>query len=260
MYWLFFLLTFILSVGLTMVFGFLMQKFNIVDKPRLEKRKIHKKKIPYGGGLAIFASFFIIVFLVYFFSDLFSGINITGQKILALFLGSLFLMVGGFFDDKYNLSAKHQIWFPILASLIVLGFGFAPQHITNPCGGVFDLTVLGIGILTLANVLTFVWLMGMMYTTKFLDGLDGLVSGVVLIGVLSVFFLSLQEKWYQPDVALLTIIFAGALFGFLLFNFHPAKIFLGEGGSLFAGFMLASLAIISGSKIATTLIDGCTSF
>ena len=96
--------------------------------------------------------------------------------------------------------------------------------------------------------------MGMMFTTKFLDGLDGLVTGVVAIGALIIFFLSRDPRWLQPEVALVALIFAGACLGFLVWNWHPAKIFLGEGGSLFTGFVLGTLAIISGGKIATTLL------
>lgn len=253
MYWFFFFITLLLGIFFTMFFGLVMDKLGIVDRPKVEKRKIHKTKIPYGGGLAIFFTFFSVVFLVYSFSDLLAP-NIGIRQIFALFFGGLVLMAGGFLDDKYTLSPKKQIFFPLLASLVVLLFGIRPNFITNPWGGVFDLDSLILGFITLSDIIVFFWLMGMMYTTKFLDGLDGLVTGVVMIGSLVIFFLCLQDQWYQPDVALLTIIFVGAMAGFLLFNFHPAKIFLGEGGSLFTGFILGCLAIISGSKIATTLL------
>jgi len=94
----------------------------------------------------------------------------------------------------------------------------------------------------------------MIYTTKLLDGLDGLVSGITIIGSIVLFFLSLTPGVIQPETALLCIILAGASLGFLFFNFHPAKIFLGETGSTFTGFMLGTLAIISGGKIATALL------
>ncbi len=94
----------------------------------------------------------------------------------------------------------------------------------------------------------------MMFTTKFLDGLDGLVTGVITIGAFVLFAFALQDAWLQREVALLSIAFAGACVGFLVWNWHPAKIFLGEGGSLFAGFLLGVLAIISGAKIAITLL------
>jgi UDP-N-acetylmuramyl pentapeptide phosphotransferase/UDP-N-acetylglucosamine-1-phosphate transferase len=119
---------------------------------------------------------------------------------------------------------------------------------------IFTINNLPYHIVLLADLFAFFWLMTMTYTTKFLDGLDGLVSGITTICAVILFALSLNKEVAQPETALLAIIFAGASLGFLIFNFHPAKIFLGEGGSLYTGFMLGVLAIISGAKIATALL------
>jgi UDP-GlcNAc:undecaprenyl-phosphate GlcNAc-1-phosphate transferase len=259
MYLGYFLLTFLISVLSTFGVILVMRRFGIVDKAKMEKRKIHKKPIPLGGGLAIFVSMFVVVLFVVLSGDTFTT-DIVPRNILGLFIGGLILMIGGLIDDKYTLRAKYQIIFPILAALSIIGFGIGPHIVSSPFGGIMDLSswqivIDGLGtFVVFADLLVFLWLMGMMFTTKFLDGLDGLVSGIVGIGALVIFFLSLQPEWYQPDVAMLAIIFAGATFGFLVWNFHPAKIFLGEGGSLFTGFMLGSLAIVSGGKIATTLL------
>ena len=96
--------------------------------------------------------------------------------------------------------------------------------------------------------------MGMMYTTKLLDGIDGLVTGVTAIGGFIIFLFTMTTKYYQPDIGLAALILAAACLGFLIFNWHPAKIFLGEGGSLLLGFILGVLAIISGGKIAIALL------
>lgn len=264
LYFFFFLLAFLFSLFITLVARGILRHFKVVDLPpyqntngrarfELEDRKIHRGKIPYGGGLAIFVSFFMVVAIVFWGTDYFS-LNVTYKELLAIFIGGLVLMIGGLLDDLYVLRARQQIWFPVLAAVIVVAFGVGPSFVTNPFGGSIDLDKYNLGFITLANILVFLWLMGMMFTTKFLDGLDGLVGGVVSIGALMIGFLSLQNQWYQPDTALLSIVFAGAVLGFLVWNFHPAKIFLGEGGSLFTGFMLGSLAIISGGKIATTLL------
>jgi UDP-GlcNAc:undecaprenyl-phosphate GlcNAc-1-phosphate transferase len=93
-----------------------------------------------------------------------------------------------------------------------------------------------------------------MYTTKLLDGIDGLVTGVTAIGAFIIFLFTMTTKYYQPDIGLAALILAGVSLGFLVFNWHPAKIFLGEGGSLFLGFALGVLAIISGGKIAIALL------
>ena len=94
----------------------------------------------------------------------------------------------------------------------------------------------------------------MIYTTKFLDGLDGLVSGIGTLGALILFIVSLFWDVPMSATSVLCLILAGALLGFLKYNFYPAKIFLGEAGSTFIGFMLGVLAIISGAKIATALL------
>lgn len=254
----YFCIAFILTLFLTGLVRALMQRWRITDNPRQEKRKIHKRKIPLGGGLALFVAFFLTVTLAY--ADQRIGQDVLPRHLIGLCVGGLILMIGGILDDRFRLRARTQIWFPIAAALAIILFGIGPHEITNPLGGTFDLSRVrvsfsGLGnLILLADIITFFWLMGMMFTTKFLDGLDGLVTGVVGIGALMIFFLSRQETWFQPEMSFLSIILVGACLGFLCWNWHPAKIFLGEGGSLFTGFILGSLAILSGGKIATTLL------
>ncbi len=254
----YFLVTFFVSLLLTPLVAIVMRRFGVVDRPK-EKRKIHKKNIPLGGGLAIFLSFFILIFWALFEGhDL--GSDITRHHILGIFCGSLLLFIGGFLDDKYTLSPSKQIWFPVIASLVVISFGIGLESITSPTGGIwhldiFKISLTGLGnFVILADTLVFFWLMSMMFTTKLLDGMDGLSTGIVTIGAMVVFFLSQHPKWFQPEISLFAVIFMASALGFLVWNFHPAKIFLGEGGSLFIGFILAVMAIISGSKVATTLL------
>ena len=159
-------------------------------------------------------------------------------------------MIGGFLDDKYSLPAKKQIIFPLLAILVVILGGVEIEKITNPFGGYLNFQE----IFWLSPLLILVWLLGMMYTTKLLDGVDGLVTGIGAIGSFIIFLFTLTTQYYQPDIALAALILTGAALGFLIFNFYPAKIFLGEGGSLFFGYALGVLAIISGGKIAIALL------
>jgi UDP-GlcNAc:undecaprenyl-phosphate GlcNAc-1-phosphate transferase len=152
-------------------------------------------------------------------------------------------MVGGFLDDKYDLKPGQQIIFPALAALAVIAGGVGIEKVTNPFGGLLLLNALKIPVFTLGGIthyfvlvsdlFVFFWLMGMMYTTKILDGLDGLVAGVTAIGSFIIFLFTMTTKYYQPDVGLAALILSAACLGFLVFNWHPAKIFLGEGGSLF---------------------------
>ncbi len=260
----FLFLSFIVSFCFVSLIKYVSFRWNILDRPSSD-RKIHKEPIPLLGGMAVFLSLTLAVAGILFLQpELIVGEYISPKALVGLLIGGALLMLGGFLDDKYILKPSRQIVWPILAAIAAVAAGIGIPYITNPFGGTFDLTryewVLfwqnGIAykLTLLADLFTFVWLMGMMYTTKFLDGLDGLVTGVTLIGSLIIFILSLTPQVHQPETALLALLLAGACAGFLVWNWHPAKIFLGEGGSLFLGFMLGSLAIISGSKVATTLL------
>jgi len=260
----FFLASFILSLILTPFVRWLAIKFNILDRPETNKRKIHSKAIPLMGGVAIFLSFFVILLIAKYFS-LLPGLVPSSKNLIGIIIAASFLMIGGFLDDKYQLSPIQQFIWPVLACLAIIISGIGITFMNNPFGsGYLHFDTVKIEILRLngvpyyftpfSDVLTFLWLLLLMYSTKLLDGLDGLVSGVTVIGALSITALCLFTQFYQPDIATMALILAGTFLGFLIFNFHPAKIFLGEGGSLLAGFFLGVLAIISGSKFATTFL------
>ncbi|MDD5071971.1 MAG: MraY family glycosyltransferase [Patescibacteria group bacterium] len=259
-----YLIIFIISILLTVIFTLLVKylagRFKIVDKPGPD-RKIHKTNVPLLGGLAIFLSFFI---MLYFAREKLLAGNLEIQHWLGFFIGACFLMIGGFLDDKYNLKPGWQFIFPVLASLAVVAGGVEIGKITNPLGGFLYLDEWKMPIISwngamryfvvLSDTLIILWLLGMMYTTKLLDGLDGLVSGFGAIGGIVIFLFTITTKYYQPDIGLAALIFSACCLGFLFFNWHPAKIFLGEGGSLLLGFILGVLAIISGGKIAIALL------
>lgn len=255
-----FFISFFLSVGFTFIVRKVAIHFSIIDLPK-DERKIHKKSIPLLGGMAVFLSFFLVLVLI---GDKLLMGDLYFHHWLGVFLGSCLLMMGGFLDDKYDLKPKYQFTFAVLAALCVIFGGVEIQKITNPLGGFVDLnfwkipTIYFAGVwhyfVIASDVLIFIWLLGMMYTTKLLDGVDGLVTGVVAIGAFIIFLFTITTKYYQPDIALASLVLCGACAGFLIFNWHPASIFLGEGGSLFLGFILGVLAIISGGKIAIALL------
>ncbi len=249
-YFLAFLSAFFLSVIFTVLVKWVAWRLKIIDRPSFF-RKIHSQPTPLLGGVAVFLSFLIISVYFAFFTDNIVGKYITSNMMHGIWIGGLIIMIGGFIDDKKNLDPIKQILFPILAVLVVILSGVKIGYITNPLGGVIDFD----GLNFLAIILTFFWLLGMSYTTKILDGLDGLTTGITLIGALVIFILTLfVGPAILPEIGILSIILAGGLLGFLIFNFHKATIFLGEGGSLYCGFMIGTLAIITDGKIAITLL------
>lgn len=260
-----FAISFIISVGCTYAVMKYAWHRQIIDRPEASpERKIQNRPVPLLGGLAIFMTVTLVIAYYTFFTHRILGGYLLPKFLIGIFLGGLLLMIGGWLDDRKSQTPGQQIIWPVLACLVIIASGIGINYITNPFGGVISLdsikfTVFIAGdlpyqLVLFADLFGFCWLMGMMYTTKFLDGLDGLVSGITTIGGFILFFLSLTKDVAQPETALMAIILAGACAGFLVFNFHPARIFLGEGGSLFTGFMLGVLSIISGAKIATALL------
>ncbi len=246
----FFILSFILAWLLTSLVKKIAWRFKVVDEPD-GFRKVHSQPTPLLGGLAIWLAASSLIIYLTFFTNWLVGRDISVKQIVGLLIAGAILMLGGYLDDKYKLQPWQQIVWPILAAGVVILGGINVKAITNPWGGVINLNDLWpyLGV-----VITFAWLMGTMYTTKLLDGLDGLATGVGLIGSLIIFGLTQVTAFYQPSVGYMALVMAGACLGFLLWNWYPAKIFLGEGGSLYIGFMLGVLAVISGSKIATALL------
>lgn len=250
----FYLFIFFSGLILTAILTLLVKKialyFNIVDEPDTglsQGRKIHLNPTPLLGGLAIFLAYFSLLFL---FSNHFLSGNLHFNHLLGFFSGALIIVIGGILDDKYNLKPSVQIVFPLLAIGVVIFGGVEIAKITNPFGGFINLQ----SLVFISPLIIAPWLLGMMYTTKLLDGVDGLVSGISAIGGFIIFLFTLTTRYYQPDIAFAAILLAGTVSGFLIFNWHPAKIFLGEGGSLLLGYILGVLAVISGGKIAIALL------
>ena len=216
---------------------------------------------PLLGGAAVFLSFSITIAcaLLFIVDDSIIELNIVS----GILIGSAVLILGGALDDKYKLKARYQIVSPILASLIMIGFGLGQDNITNPLYffglssdplihlKVWTIPFLGREITFFSDLFTFVWLMILMYATKLLDGLNGLVAGITVIGAMVLFFTS--NIFNQPLPALLAIILTGSYGGFLPYNI-TGKIFLGESGSTIAGFLLGALSLIGPAKISITLL------
>lgn len=254
-YFVSFALAFFISFVATFLVSRIAVRKKIVDYPDSERR-FHKSPTPTLGGFAVFISFFLVSLAIGIFSGYLLGGNIPIRVLTGIWAGGFILMIGGYLDDRYRLPASYSIIFPVLASLTVVFSGVQAVSIHNPFNGqilqVSDFMIFGTPLLS--AIIVFLWTIGMTYTTKLLDGMDGLVTGISAIAGIVLFGLSLTPDVLQPQTALLAIIFAGSMLGFLILNFHPAKIFLGEAGSTYAGFMLAVLSIVSGGKIATAVL------
>lgn len=240
-------LAFVLSFFLTLFVRRIAIYFGIVDKPS-NPRKIHSRPVAMLGGIAIFVAIAAATVGILTSSSLLTSGEINASHYIGVLLGGLILMIGGFIDDRFELPPRLAIIAPIFAALTAIGFGIEVDKLSNPLGGQIILEGWQ------SDILVFIWLMIVMYTTKFLDGLDGLATSVTSVGVLMIMLLSLTVTYLQPDVALLSAVTLGAFVGFLFWNVHPASIFLGEGGSTFVGYMLGILAVISGGKLATALL------
>ena len=250
-----YLLPFILALGLSLIFTPIIkkiaEKFGFVDIPN--ERKIHQKIIARMGGLAIFLSFAIVT-LIFFLTkkDFFifapwHDYNLVA-KFTGIIIGALILVIVGLVDDKKTLSPWTKLGAQIIAALIVIISGTRIEYLNNPLGGFINFN------LAVSYLISLVWIVGIINVVNFLDGLDGLAAGVSFFAAISIFFLSLLLTVYQPATAFLSIVLAGSILGFLPYNFNPAKIFMGDSGSLFLGYALAILSIISGAKMATALL------
>lgn len=220
-----------------------------IDYPDNDRR-IHKFARPRLGGVAIYLAFTIGT-LAYLGAS---------RRIGALLLGITILVIVGAIDDIRGLSPGVKLSWQVVAALVVLAGGIGIIELNSPFGGVIRLDwgrfAVSLGgfnfhITPIANLISLIWMVGLVNALNFLDGMDGLATGVSMIGAMTLFALSISPLVNQPDTALLAILIAGAAAGFLIFNFYPAKIFLGDSGAYILGMILALLAIYSGAKLAT---------
>lgn len=167
---------------------------------------------------------------------------------MGVLLGALVLVATGMYDDLRGLAPWPKLGLQLCAALLVVFFGVQIHWLSNPLGG------LDIIIGSWSYLLVPAWLLLTINAMNWSDGVDGLASGISVIASLILLALSLDPSVNQPATAYLAAIVAGAALGFLPYNWHPAKIFLGDSGSLFLGFMIGVFAIISGAKLATAAL------
>jgi UDP-GlcNAc:undecaprenyl-phosphate GlcNAc-1-phosphate transferase len=240
-YFLLFLIGFIFSILLTPWVRSAARRFGAIDPP--DERKIHGTPIPRLGGLAIFISFHLGLLLSYsfgFFSyppDFLTRIHFGW-----LFMASLLAFGVGLIDDIRKVPPSVKFSFQVAAGLIVAVTSYRIESISWPLGAI------QLGIFSIP--ITVLWIVGITNAINLLDGLDGLAAGTSLIVCFTMFGISLHDQ--NIGIALLSLLLAGSILGYLKYNFHPASIFLGDSGSYFLGFTLSILSLSSGLKGTTT--------
>ncbi len=242
-----FITAFVLTLLTTPLSARLGYLFNLVDHPG--GRRTHQGEVSRLGGVALFAGFMGAGLLVFALSALgiWPPIGVEDRKLLTgVLIGSGFVFLFGLWDDRRELPAWPQFLVQFGVALIAIGFDIIVQRVTLP---IFGYTVFPPWI---TYPLTVFWVMGMINTVNWLDGLDGLAAGVAAIA--SLLFAVHAYSLGQNIVAMFPLALAAACLGFLPFNFHPARVFMGSSGSMVLGFALASLSILAPAKVATALL------
>ncbi|MBZ4372982.1 MraY family glycosyltransferase [Corallococcus sp. AS-1-6] len=208
-------------------------------------RKVHVRPIPRLGGIGIVGGFFAPLCAL-FLVDSGVGDQFVSQTslIIGLFVGGAIIAGLGFYDDLKGAGAKLKFSVQFAVALGLYALGFRIEVLANPFGA--ELTL---GLLSLP--LTVLWVVGVINALNLIDGLDGLAGGVAFFGVGTHFLLALMRG--DVLLCLLMVSLAGAILGFLVFNFNPASIFMGDTGSMFLGFVLAAVSIKTSSKSGTAV-------
>jgi UDP-GlcNAc:undecaprenyl-phosphate GlcNAc-1-phosphate transferase len=241
----------LIALLLTPVVRLVAIRLDNIDSP--DERRVNEVPIPRGGGVAVAAAFLFVAI---------GGIWLNSQtgevpvprgldpvELAALFAGGVLATILGVLDDTFQLRARWQLLGQLVLAVIAVAAGLVVTGINNPFGpGSVALTgPFAIGF-------TMLWIVGMINSINFIDGLDGLSSGIALIAAATLGLISLTTAVAQPFIGILCFGLAGALLGFLRWNFHPATIFIGTAGVMFVGYTLAVLSIMGTAKVAVALL------
>ncbi|MCQ2788857.1 MAG: undecaprenyl/decaprenyl-phosphate alpha-N-acetylglucosaminyl 1-phosphate transferase [bacterium] len=217
------------------------KKQGLIDVPN--ERKIHTKPISRLGGVAIWLStmlsFLFLVLLSYY---------PHGRLLSGILLGSSLMFLLGLIDDVYNLSAKFKLLIQIMIATLVFFLGVRIDSISM---GFIHSETLNFAFSYVATIL---WIVGISNAVNFIDGIDGLAGSVITVNSITLGIIAVAMVPASPISALIAFILAGSMLAFLSYNYNPAKIFMGDSGALFAGFLLATLSITGVMKAAALAI------
>lgn len=227
-----FIFCFLIALLITPFVSRLAKKIGAVDKPN--KRKVHREAKPRLGGLAIYVAFIAGLLIL----------PIDFHTKTYIFSSTAVIVITGVLDDIYELSAKQKLLGQFLSAFILIYGGFVIDYITIPYFGLVELQLMTIP-------LTLFWMIGLINAINLIDGLDGLAGGVSTIALSTILIMAIGKD--QLLVIMLCVIVMGSTLGFLLFNFYPAKIFMGDTGSQLLGLLIAVISISGFFKSVTFL-------
>ena len=226
-------------------------RYGAIDLP--DERRVNKRPVPRGGGVAVAIAFISVTLAML-------GLNVVTEfvvippsvqfnELVGLLLGGALATAFGVVDDALDLRARWQFAGQLGLALFAIAMGYVVDFIANP---------VGTGLIRLAGPaaigFSVLWIAGMINSINFIDGLDGLSSGIGLIAAVTLGVISLTPQVGQPLIAVLCFALAGSLLGFLRWNFHPATIFAGTSGVMFLGYTLALLSILGVAKVAVAML------
>lgn len=213
----------------------LAHKIGAIDVPK-DERKIHSKAMPRMGGLSFIIGFFVSIIYSLATTDIAATTSLWG-----VFIGLALVASIGFLDDVYHLKAWHKLLVQVIAAILVIISGLRICYINVPFLSMYGLNDV------LSIIITFCWIIGVTNALNLIDGLDGLASGVSAISTLSLTVVFILNGAGELPI-LLAVALLGGLIGFLPFNFNPAKTFMGDIGSNFLGFLLATVSMLGMAK------------
>lgn len=235
------MLAFFIVYLLTPLLMKLALKHNFTDKPTA--RKIHRGEIPLSGGITMFLGFFITYFIVFY--------NYNFDEKYGIFIGSLLIVAIGMVDDYYKSIGKEFAILPrlivqLLSAIIIYNSGISFRGFTNPFTDIY-ITLPPL----LQFLLTITWIFGVTTVINWSDGMDGLAGGLSFISAIT--FAATAIILSQPPSLLFSLMTSGVVLGFLCYNRYPAKVFMGDSGANFLGFILSIIALDGAFKQATIL-------